>query len=149
SSRLMGAEGLTEIIRQLQGLEMPAREWEKSILPARIEYFEKNLLDSVCLAGKVGWGRFSPPALSGRKIRPTSIMPITLYLRHEWGVPPDLREKKISILHSQAREIYDCLNRKGALFAADIAAETGYLPAQVDESLWELSAVGLVTGDSF
>src|SRR6185436_11392502 len=61
---------------QLDGLELPARTWERDVLPARLERYESALLDTLCLTGEVGWARLSTG--------PTQVVgatPIALFLR--------------------------------------------------------------------
>ena len=70
------AEGLRAVLAQLDGLELPARAWERDVLPARLERYEPSMLDMLCLSGEVGWARLS----SG----PTQVVgatPIALFLR--------------------------------------------------------------------
>jgi ATP-dependent Lhr-like helicase len=43
----------------------------------------------------------------------------------------------------------EVLERQGAMFTADIATETGLLPASVEQGMVELVARGLVTADAF
>ena len=71
-----GIDGLRAVIAQLDGLELPARAWERDVLPARLERYESSQLDTLCLTGEVGWARLS----SG----PTQVVgatPIALFLR--------------------------------------------------------------------
>ncbi len=67
-SQLHGLDGALHVIRQLQGYEISAAAWESQILPRRIARYSPDLLDQLCLAGEVMWGRLSPhPAFeSGR-----------------------------------------------------------------------------------
>ena len=76
ASRLDGLDGLRAVIAQLDGLELPARAWERDVLPARLERYESSWLDTLCLTGEVGWARVS----SG----PTQVVgatPIALFVR--------------------------------------------------------------------
>ncbi|MGH9592861.1 MAG: Lhr family ATP-dependent helicase, partial [Bryobacteraceae bacterium] len=72
-TQLHGADGLLQILRQLQGYEISAAAWESSVLPRRVSNYEPELLDRLCLSGEVMWGRLSPhPALEtegGRRVR--------------------------------------------------------------------------------
>ncbi len=103
-TQLHGEAGTREIIRQLQGYEIPAAAWELQILPRRVARYSPELLDRLCLTGEVMWGRLSPhpllekiePAPAGenggrrkRRVRPTRIAPIALFLREdaEWLLP--------------------------------------------------------------
>jgi ATP-dependent Lhr-like helicase len=69
SARLSGAEGLSTVIGQLDGFEVAASAWERTILPARMDRYEPSLLDMLCLTGEVGWGRLSPPTIGGSQPR--------------------------------------------------------------------------------
>ena len=60
ASRLHGVDGTLQVIRQLQGYEIPAAAWEAEILPRRVANYKPELLDRLCLAGEVVWGRLSP-----------------------------------------------------------------------------------------
>ncbi len=74
-TQLHGADGLFQVLRQLQGYEISAAAWESNVLPRRIANYDPELLDRLCLSGEVMWGRLSPhPALEtegGRRVRPT------------------------------------------------------------------------------
>jgi ATP-dependent Lhr-like helicase len=52
-------------------------------------------------------------------------------------------------MRSNARAVYETLVAEGASFFHDLAAMTGLLPAQLEDALGELAALGLVTADSF
>jgi len=58
--QLTGEEGVLAAIEQLEGFEVPAVEWERTILPARVANYDPRWLDNLCLAGVIGWGRISP-----------------------------------------------------------------------------------------
>ncbi len=155
-TRLHGRDGLAAVIRQLHGFEAPAPAWEDSILSARVADYSPQLLDDLCLAGEVAWGRFSPPgtpAAPRRRRRPsvpTRNAPIGLAVRDELprhlaGSPaPDL-----ATLSVDARAALDVLQRDGASFLGDVARAAGLLPTAAEEALWELVARGVVTGDGF
>ena len=96
---LHGVDGTLQIIKQLQGYETSAAAWESQILPQRIVDYKAELLDRTCLSGEVMWGRLSPhPAFEAeqtvgqdgngtliRRVRPTRVAPITLWLREDAG----------------------------------------------------------------
>ena len=58
-SQLSGERGTLEILRQLQGFEIPANAWEKQILSKRISNYSSEFLDRLCTTGEIGWGRLS------------------------------------------------------------------------------------------
>jgi ATP-dependent helicase Lhr and Lhr-like helicase len=160
NSQLGGERGLLEVIRQLQGFEIPANAWEKQVLRPRLNNYDPALLDQLCLTGAVGWGRLSPhPATledsgSGRRrVVPTSVAPITFFVREnsDWMQPrnPEDTENEERVLSEGARAVADFLRRRGASFFADIVRGTGKLKAEIETALWELVAAGLVTADGF
>ncbi len=156
ASRLHGLDGTLQIIRQLEGYEVPAAAWESQILPSRVASYRPEYLDKLCYSGEIMWGRLSPhPALSvdeaenTRRIRPTKLAPISLFTREDGDeliVRDDLGTTGLS--HA-AREVLAEIERRGAPFFSDIVRGTKRLPAEVEEALWQLVAAGLVTADGF
>ncbi len=163
-SQLRGREGVLEVIRQLQGLELLAPAWEQHVLPARIKDYDPADLESLCLAGVIAWGRLrlndDPPqrdnaaeALKRRRRRllvPTRTAPIAFLLRDELeffleGSVP--RWQEATALSPAAREVGQYLAQRGASFLADIARSTGLLKVKAEEALWQLVAHGFATGD--
>src|SRR5262249_57781017 len=55
-----GPESLSAIVDQLEGFEAAAGAWEGEILPARLEAYEPEWLDSLCLSGRIVWTRLRP-----------------------------------------------------------------------------------------
>jgi ATP-dependent Lhr-like helicase len=161
-SQLHGAEGTLQIIRQLQGYEIPASSWEAEILSQRVKAYEPAYLDELCLSGEVMWGRLSPhPALyrtameegDARRVRPTRIAPISFFLREslDW-LPPCAHGGANSDeggLSPAAEDVLKALRARGASFFADLSRGSGRLASEVEDALWELVAAGLVTADGF
>jgi ATP-dependent Lhr-like helicase len=88
----------------------------------------------------------------GRRIIPTSVAPITFFVREDadWMRPspyPDSDEDLA--LSAPAKQIKRILTARGASFFADLARETGLLKSEVEAALWELVAAGIVTADGF
>ncbi len=164
-SQVQGERATLDVLRQLQGFEIPASAWERHILGRRISNYDPKWLDQLCLTGAVGWGRLSPhpatlddTAAGKRRVIPTSVAPITFFVREEadWmtphrpatgNTPPDLSETRG--LSEVARQVLDLLRQRGASFFADIVRGTGRLKAEVETGLWELVAGGLITADGF
>ncbi|ASQ45506.1 DEAD/DEAH box helicase [Legionella clemsonensis] len=164
-TQLNGEQGLLEIIKQMQGYEIPANAWEKQIFAKRIKNYTSDMLDRLCLMGVVGWGRLSPhPALSAqerlehidalkpKRVIPTSVAPITFFAREEaaW-IParPQLEEEIIPVLSTVAQAIYYYLKENGASFFIDIVQDVHHLKAEIERGLWELVSAGLITADGF
>ncbi len=181
-SEVRGEHGTLEVIRQLQGFEIPANTWERFVLARRISDYDPAFVDQLCLAGVVGWGRLSPhPATlelspsSGtnsvssengangkqiaavarrqRRVIPTRVAPIAFFVREEsdWMTahPSHTDDSPMSYLSPVARELFELMKQRGALFFPDMVRATERLKAEVETGLWELVAVGLVTADGF
>ncbi len=174
-SQVSGERGTLEVLQQLQGFEIPANAWERQVLSRRIADYDPKWLDQLCLTGAVGWGRLSPhPATleSGgmeapsdgptpgrqRRVIPTSVAPITFFVREEadWMAlsrNPHFSQQPGEVGHPGlshgAQLVQDFLRQRGASFFADIVRGTGKLKAEIETALWELVAAGLVTADGF
>ena len=173
-SQVVGERGTLEVLQQLQGFEIPANAWERQVLARRIVDYDPKWLDQLCLTGAVGWGRLSPhpatvdssgtgngngthqedgPAPRQRRVIPTSVAPITFFVREEsdWMVPRHVAgdEAEARGLSHGARLVLEFLRQRGASFFADIVRGTGKLKAEIETGLWELVAGGLVTADGF
>jgi len=159
-TQLSGERGLLEILRQLQGFEIPANAWERQILRQRLQDYDPVHLDHLCLTGAVGWGRLSPhPATleatagGNRRVVPTSVAPVAFFLRDESDWMTSTRHQQPEeierCLSPVAAEVLSYLKLRGASFFADIVRGTGRLKAEVETGLWELVAAGAVTADGF
>ena len=153
-SRLHGADGTLQIIKQLQGYEISAAAWEPEVLSRRVVRYDPEFLDRLCLSGEVMWARLSPhpafEALEPRRVRPTRTAPIAVFLREdaEWLAGSHPESETPTFSHA-AREILTEIEQRGASFFADLVRATGRLASEVEDGLWELVAAGLVTADGF
>lgn len=186
-TQVRGEQGLLEIIKQLQGFEIPANVWENQIFSKRMSTYLPEVLDRLCLSGAIGWGRLSTHSaileaeneyyeaqkamvkrgkkkqaviaesiaehVTKRRIAPSSIVPITFFVRGEsqW-LQPHLNlpnEENLSALSHIAKDIYHYLQQRGASFFTDIERGTKHLKAEIETGLWELVAAGLITADGF
>jgi ATP-dependent Lhr-like helicase len=153
-TQLHGADGALQIVKQLQGLEIPASTWEPDVFARRIAGYQPENLDDLCLSGEVAWARLSPhPALgeAAKRVRPTRIAPISFFLREDadWLIQPDAARPDTTGLSHAAQEALQALSSRGASFFADLVKATNRLPSEVEDALWELTAAGLVTADGF
>lgn len=161
--QLTGEAGLLNALRGLEGFEAPAIEWERSLLPQRVANYDPRWLDSLTLAGVVGWGRISPhPAFAAiesggpKRIVPTGVAPITFFVRENalWmdlclashETPEANLTASLSDLANRARSY---LGERGAMFPGDLARALGATADEASRALWELVAAGLVTADGF
>ena len=158
--QMEGAESLRGIIEQLEGFEAPAAAWEGELLPARLGEYDPAWLDALCLSGEVVWARLTPPARSNsepgneraRGSAPVRNTPIALLLRKNFAtwssVFPQPASNEIEF-SSTTQSVFEFLSTRGASFFTDIVDGTKLLKSQVEESLGELVAAGLVISDSF
>jgi len=157
--RLEGRAGLLTAIEQLQGIELPAGEWEASVLPARVGGYDARWLDELCLSGEVAWGRLTPrPAPEGEttvrrgSTTPSPSTPLAVTLREDLGWLIEAVRRGDAALEPEAgpaAELLSVLRARGACFRAELPALTRRLPVEVDEGLWDLVARGVVTADAF
>jgi ATP-dependent Lhr-like helicase len=170
-SRLTGAEGLRAVVTQLDGLELPARAWERDILPARVEGYQPALLDMLCLTGGVGWAK-----LSSGPAQVVGATPIALFLREQMESWIALRSEpgmadiadpaltgEADVGRLKAAPTSDAgrleaaptsrvlahLRAHGASFRHEIAARCALSDLQMHEALGLLVARGLVSSDGF
>jgi ATP-dependent Lhr-like helicase len=161
-TQVRGEHGTLEVIRQLQGFEIPASAWERFVLARRISDYDPAHLDQLCLTGAVGWGRLSPhPATLDatgtdehrRRVIPTRVAPIAFFVREDadWmrAHHPGAEDSATSFLSPVAQAVLELLKQRGALFFPDMVRATGRLKAEIETGLWELVAAGLVTADGF
>jgi ATP-dependent Lhr-like helicase len=135
SAKLRGIEGLQAVLGQLDGFEVAASGWERSVLPARLDAYEPSLLDMLCLTGEVGWARLSPATSTV-----VSATPIALFLRANANSWQSLRDASALELSDAARGALETLRTRGASFARDLGS---------DEAIGELVSAGLIASDGF
>ncbi|HTC23051.1 MAG TPA: DEAD/DEAH box helicase [Gemmatimonadales bacterium] len=157
--RVAGLPGVAAVVEQLDGFELPAGAWESDVLSARCEEYDPALLDTLCLTGRVGWGRLSIDGRSepeGNRERPKRAAgpirstPVALFLREHASTwlgdrPADMGEP----LSEYARGVLDVIRSRGASFFQELVAGSNLLPTQVEQALAELAALGVVTSDGF
>ncbi len=155
--QMEGPQSLLALIEQLEGFEAPAAAWEGEIFPSRLIEYDPAWLDALCLSGEVVWARLTPATVSkngSEKSRsgPVRSTPIALLRRKDFSVwnsvfpRPVVEEMTFSTV---TQEVYDYLKARGASFFSDIVEGTKLLRSQVEESLADLVASGLVVSDSF
>jgi ATP-dependent Lhr-like helicase len=164
SDRVGGLEGLATVIAQLDGFELPASAWESEVLSSRCEEYDPALLDTLCMMGRVAWGRRSggtrergnagmnePTIVPSfrRSVGPIRSTPIALFLREhaaDWLAGSNGTEYE---LPSYAARVHEVLQQRGASFFHELVPMSGLLPTQVEQALGDLAGLGLVTSDSF
>ena len=156
SSRFEGRSGVLAAVEQLQGIELPAGDWEAHVLPARVAHYDPAWLDELCLSGEVAWARLTPRPGDDADRRgaatPSAATPLALVRRGDlpWLLAAvRLGESPAPPTHGASCDLLAALERRGAQFRAELAASSGRLPVEVDEGLWDLVARGIATADAF
>jgi ATP-dependent Lhr-like helicase len=155
NARMQGSDALAAVLAQLEGFEAPAGAWETEVIPARIAEYEPQWLDEHCRAGRFIWTRLAARPMradefAGRGASPVRSTPIVLLARRHvalWSALVDQTDP--AHLTSKAQAVADFILEHGASFFDEITDQVGMLPAEVEEALAELVAVGMVNSDSF
>ena len=153
TTHLSGADGLRCVIDQLDGLELPARAWERAVFSARLDKYEPAMLDMLCLTGQIGWARLSvPPEPEPRAAR---LPRITLFSRERADLWRTLHAASRadapveSCLDAPCRAVLEALRSRGASFSADLVRAAGVDATALAGALAKLAAHGLITSDGF
>jgi ATP-dependent Lhr-like helicase len=155
-ARMQGSDALAAVLAQLEGFESPAGAWETEVIPLRIAEYEPQWLDEHCRAGRYVWTRLAARSgargdeIAVRVASPVRSTPIVLLGRRNvalWSMLADPSEPKH--LTSKAQAVRDFIAEQGASFFDEITESVRMLPAEVEDALAELVAVGLVNSDSF
>src|SRR6516162_9015673 len=151
TGRMEGHDAVGAILAQLEGFEAPASAWETEVLPARISEYEPAWLDEQCLAGRFLWTRLSARRSDPeRGAAPVRATPIVLLARRNLRLWSTLAAEADAVhLSAVAQRVGGFLATHGASFFDEITAGSALLPAQAEEALAELVALGLVNSDSF
>ena len=79
-------DALTAVVEQLEGFSAAAGSWERDIIPARLDMYTSDMLDTLCAIGKSVWLRLNVRAANGEKrTSPIRNAPVTLLDRSASG----------------------------------------------------------------
>jgi ATP-dependent Lhr-like helicase len=153
-TQLSGRRGVLAVVEQLQGFEVAVAAWEPHVLASRIAEYKTEWLDAVCLSGEVLWGRLSLRSGSAPELRGASLSratPITLAVRADlpWLLYAARGEAAPCEPTGDGARVLGRLRERGALFFNELVRETGLLPSQIEDGLWDGVSRGLVTADGF
>jgi ATP-dependent Lhr-like helicase len=146
-----GIAALERVILQLEGISLPAGSWEEDILPARLQPYFSTELDELCSSGRLTWLRLNTPATRDNKRKNPAIKTtplafifrphLMIWCQSETAVPEGLSSSAVKVL--------DALKQWGASFFDELQQQTGLLKTQLETTLGELVAWGLVNSDQF
>jgi ATP-dependent Lhr-like helicase len=147
-AQLKGADALPQALAQLEGYEAAAGGWESELLALRVQDYSSLWLDDLCRAGKIVWTRVGAPAsAAGGPVRST---PLVLLPRRQlalWHALPAVADQ-VEVSPRAAR-VLDTLRRDGAMFFDELSRDARLLPVELENTLGELVATGLVNADSY
>ncbi len=154
AGRVEGADGVAEVVTQLEGCGVPLRYWESEVLPARVHGYHPALLDQLALSGRVLWrrclGRPRRDTAKRADGRAVGAVPVAFYPRDGQSHWIDENaETEEGVLSASAAAIAGILAERGPSFYDELQAASGMLPSQLEGALSELVAAGRVTCDSF
>ena len=147
-AQLQGEDSLPLLLAQLEGYEAGAGAWESDLLSLRMRDYDKSWLDNLCRSGKLVWTRIgAPSSAAGGPVRNT---PLVLLPRRQlalWhALPVVAAEVEVS---PRAARVLAALRSEGAMFFDELAHEARLLPVELENTLGELVATGLVNADSY
>jgi ATP-dependent helicase Lhr and Lhr-like helicase len=127
-------QSLREALVPLQALALPVSLWESEVLPRRVPGYRAADLDALCASGDVVWIG-------------AGLDRVAVYFRDDAPLlgPPAGEAAPELDGHVALRAALG----RGALFWADLLAETGLEPADALGALWDLVWAGEVTNDSW
>src|SRR5262249_44438883 len=144
TARLAGVDGVRAALEALDGYEVAADAWERSVLPARVEHYEGTMLDTLSLTGEMAWARLSTPGDAVTQV--VWAPPIALFLREHGGAGAALKgeagapAEPTTPLAPASAGVLDALRARGALFANEIATAAGLDDRAVRGALADLVA---------
>ncbi len=147
-TRLRGLDGLRQVIRQLQGVEIVQGALETEVLPGRVADYRPELLDRLVASGEVCWRRVSTKAIRRGML--------TLCLRKDmhWlaGASPlqfDVEEKADCDIADTILAVRTFFRDSGPAFFDDVLDATGLEEGAVMRAVWYLAWCGELTCDTF
>lgn len=162
AERIPALDGQTAVqnaLSLMDGIAAPAASWEADLYPARVQDYDPNWLDVMCISGKVAWGRYALPSAAQRGLRkqnggPIKTTPITLVSRANLDIwqalaRAQLGEDNPEQPNAVATKIEAELARNGASFFDQLQTRTGLLKSQLEQGLADLVSNGRVSSDSY
>jgi len=143
--RLEGPRGVSEVLRQLAGFELPAWAWEAQVLPRRVRDYRREWLEEVTLSGEFAWGRLWGGAATAIRVTPISFIP-----RDELDAWLEMTEPPAaSGVSGPAKDLLRPLETRGAMFPQNLRKEAELVPTHFEMGLADLVSRGFATCDSF
>lgn len=126
---------LKQVVRQLQGLYLPADLWERDLFRSRVQGYQPVQLDQLCATGDLMWAG----AGAGRRR-------VAFFLPDGAARPTSPAQPVEGADHAKVR---GALRDRGASFLGPLSMMAGLTPGRCLEVLWDLVWNGEVTNDTF
>ena len=149
ATRLTGLDGLREVLGGLDGFELAAGAWERTVLPARVDGYEPAMLDMLCLSGEIAWMRLSAAAVDSRPPALVPATPIALFPREHRDAWTTHRAGEPLQTPPAAGRVLEILRERGASFLPDVASACGLDTDALRQAIGALVACGLAASDGF
>ncbi|MGB1885271.1 MAG: DNA glycosylase AlkZ-like family protein, partial [Gammaproteobacteria bacterium] len=153
TTRLQSSDGLMALLEQMSGFEAPVAAWEKHILGPRMRVYQGLMLDELVRSGRATWLRLRPKQSSVARMSGTMrTTPISLMPRVDrmmWLSSLKNPDSEGHNLSAAAAAVRHSMTQLGPAFFDDIASYSKLLPAQCEQGLDELAALGALSCDSF
>lgn len=148
ATRLHGVDGVREVVRQLQGIEVMQAALEHEVLPARVADYQPAMLDALIAAGEVCWRRVSTQRIK----RGT----LGLCLRKEmaWlgtGAPLqfDVEQGADADIPEVICAVRDYFRAQGTAFFDEVVAAVHCDAGAVMRAVWYLAWCGELSCDTY
>ena len=128
-----GPEGVREVIRTLQGIALPAAQWETEVFPRRLGGYSPAWIDELAASGEIAW-----IGAGGSRV--------AIYLRDElvlFGPTTPVGPVPADEISGAVRDALD----RGALFWDDLNQIIAAAPQALASALWGLAWAGEITND--
>jgi ATP-dependent Lhr-like helicase len=123
------------------------------VLPSRLEIYDPSMLDMLCLAGEVAWGRLSPGIAGGASVpHLVPATPVALFLREHgdaWHTLAWADGTVEQTLDASARKVLETLRQRGASFLNDLSSSGPPDREELRKTMGMLVACGLARSDGF
>ena len=136
-----------ESLEVLRGLPVPAEQWTRDVLPARVEEFSNNVLNEVLAAGDFRW------IFCHDGTRETRTVALVRTGEGRVSMPSatvDVIVAGKASLDEQSTRVYEFITAEGIATSETIlSAVAGVNPSELAAVVRDLALRGLITGDSW
>jgi ATP-dependent Lhr-like helicase len=137
--------GVATVLEQLSGIAATPETWEHAILPARIAGYRPEMLDLVCMSGRMKWVGIVEESVEGAHVSntPSRITFVarkaSLFVPHDDAATEDAKE----------RAVLEALGAAGAQYLDEVAERANVSERDALSALWRMAAAGRVSNDNF